>query len=399
MFRQNTYNEGSFYQLVPVARKAVVPGESAAIDVDVRFESEPFSQNVMSGGIFSLYAFYTPYRLVWSDWVNWLAEPQSAAVVPSVNSSWPFLFEGYQRAAGTLSPLGRRAYKLLYNQYFGQQQYSSSWYADITLDTDQTVKNVRTTDQFNGKLQSEADIAQQTFTGTVAGSVATLNLNDLRQALRNAYSGRRADMTGDKYVDALARMGVNLDWRVQMAPEFLGMQSCDFMPRDSRASDATNTGRAWSRYQGQCSLKTPRRFFAEHGIVWVVAAMRPHDYPLSVRPAADAIMLNRDRDTVFLGDNDSGTFLPFDADVGANTTGAGQTYRAPRFTPYLKGQNLIGSAGTGSWAYRQDKNAVDVIYPGITTSVTLQDQLPTGQFAVHGQVRFNGPTPVKANIL
>lgn len=404
MFRQNTYNEGNTYCLIPVARKAVVPGESVAIDSSISFESEPFSQNVMTGGIATAYAFYVPYRLLSSVWVQFLADPQDASVLPQTTTSWNFMFEG--RTADTISSFGRRAYKLIYNQYFGQDAGDTDfWYADFTLDTDVSIKQLRTTDQLNGKVQIGTEVATQTATYPVSGggTIATIDLNDLRQRLKDAKSYRRADMTGDKYVDALRRMGVDLDWRVQQAPEFLGQSSVDFGMKDTRATDPTNTGRAWSRFQESFRLRTKRKFFAEHGIVMVVLAVRPHIFSNNPRAAADAAMLNLSRETIFLGDNDTGTYVPTNEALGA--TGGGSSYRCARFAAYRYGQNLMGATnpaltGVQPWSIRGPVAIDQVMYnSGSAISTPFQDQLFAGNIAVCGVTTMAGPSPVRPNIL
>lgn len=400
MFRQNTYTEGEYYDLMPVFRKAVVPGESVALDLTTIFETEPFSQNILSGGIASLYAFYTPYRLVWDQWVSWVAEPQSAAVLPTATTAWTKVFEA---GTSTKSMLGRRAYKLIYNQFFGQDVGTTDlWYSNIATDTDTSVKRLRTTDQINGKLMLGSDVSTPTASYPVSGATTTIDLNDLRQRLRDARSTRRQDMTGDKYVDAMARMGVSLDWRVQLAPEMLGVAHKDFIPKDTRATDPANTGRAWSRYQETLNLRTSRKFFAEHGVIWVVLAVRPHVFPVTARGAMDAEFLNISRETVFVGDNDVGTVTPADVAIGA--TGGGTSYRMPRWAQYRSGQNLVGqtsfvTTGNQPWIPRQNVDVTSAVYPapGLTTSYV--DQLPAGVLAAYTVGKAVGPTPVKANII
>lgn len=400
MYRQNTYNEGSYYELLPVARKAVVPGESVAIDVTTVFETEAFGQNIMTGGIASLYAFYVPYRLVWDQWVAWIADPQNAATPPTSTTAWNLLFEG-----GTLamSTLGRRAYKLIYNQYFGWDiGVADYWYSNIATDTDVSLKRLRTTDQFNGKVQASGEAPAINAVYPVVASNVTIDLNELRRRLKDAKSNRRSDMTGDKYVDAMARMGVNLDWRVQNAPEMLGVAHREFLPKDTRATDPVNTGRAWSRYQEQLQLKTSRKFFAEHGVVFVVCAIRPHIFSVNARAAGDAAMLNINRDLVFLGDNDAGTWVPEDPMLGAGAPG--NNFRAPRFSAYRYGQNLTGntsytSTGNQPWVPRLNMTVNDVVYPSASLITAYVDQLPSGVLALCTSAKFVGPSPVRPNII
>ena len=142
----------------------------------------------------------------------------------------------------------RDAYKLIYNQFFGSDQWAVStgtWYDDITLDTDVTSRVIRSTDQLAGKLMATDQAPDREYdapvTGTAPNQVATISLNAFRERLVQARSDRRAQMTGDKYVDAMRRLGVNLDWRVQMAPEFLGQSLVEFDAKRVRSSYGDDT--------------------------------------------------------------------------------------------------------------------------------------------------------------
>ena len=147
MFRANHYNEGFYYSLIPVFRKAVLPGESIQGKVKVSWESEPLSMNVLHGGTASVYGFYCPYRLLASGFVDFVSDPQvavSASALPTSSTDWPLLFEQAGISGGVVSTFGRRAFKLAYNQFFGADDQPESWYSDVTLDTEVAEKRLRT---------------------------------------------------------------------------------------------------------------------------------------------------------------------------------------------------------------------------------------------------------------
>ena len=192
----------------------VVPGESKSIDCTVMWETPPMASQKLTGGIATLYAFFVPLRLVWSGWMDFIA--QDGGTVPTTTTPWALMFEG--GAAGlAVSALFRRSYKLTYNQFFGSDKFAR-WYSNVDNDGTTTVYQCRTLDQLNSHLVATADAPDPTYVAPVSGGNATISLNEFRQAMKNAYSTRRADMTGDKYVDAISRMGVALDWRVQIDP-------------------------------------------------------------------------------------------------------------------------------------------------------------------------------------
>ena len=206
-----------------------------ALDVSVMWESPPLNSQVLSGGVATLYAFYVPLRLLWSGWIDFIA--QDGGTVPTTSTNWAQMFEA-NASGNAVSSFYRRAYKLIYNQFFGSEKFGT-WYANIETDTEVNTFLCRNLDQLAGHLVDSADAPDPTYIAAVSGAQATISLNDFRKAMKEAYATRRADMTGDKYVDAMRRMGVALDWRVQMAPEFLGKSEVDFYPKRTRVTTQT----------------------------------------------------------------------------------------------------------------------------------------------------------------
>ena len=402
MFRANHYNEGSYYSLVPVFRKAVLPGESIQGKVKVSWESEPLSMNVLHGGTASVYAFYCPYRLLASGFVDFVSDPQvavSASALPTSSTDWPLLFEQAGISGGVVSTFGRRAFKLAYNQFFGADDQPESWYSDITLDTDVAEKRLRTTDQLNGLAVAGSEAPASTVVSYGAVSTwSNVTVEQLANALSRYRSDRRSDLTGDKYVDALRRFGVNLDWRVQNAPEFLGRWDAEFEARETRATDAANTGTAQVRFQGDILCDLGRKSFAEHGVVMFVLAVRPFDFNSTARGAPDCTLLNLTRDTVYQPEYVLDARLVEDNYLGVGTSASSTTYRLPRWAPYLKGANMVGrassSAGKLAWAYRQNKTAVDVVYPSGVSVVTPVDKLEN-DLAVFSRAALDVFSPAK----
>jgi hypothetical protein len=403
MFRQNTYNEAEFFQLVPIHRQAVVPGQSVELDLDINFETPPFLGNIMSGGIASAYAYYVPNRLVVPTWMDFIADPDSGITLPKSANPWPLMFE-HPIAGYPVNVMFRRGYKLVYNQFFGNKDYGvGAWYDDTHDDAEVTTRGLRTNDQWLGKLIRNAEVPDVIMEVPVAGAIASISLNELRANMQIAKQMRRAEMTGDKYVDAMLRMGVKLDWRVQMAPEFLGAAHKEFQPKDTRATysatvpapDGANAGQSFSRYQDQFQMKVPRKFFAEHGYIMVLLAVRPFAFNAAFRAPADATPLIYKN--WFLGENQ----------VGVDQWNAGQFSAEPDTTQVfsmsyqhlLSGHNMRGqyTAG-GSWVPVDQSVGIDDAIFIEDFNIASTDQIEH-QMAVFTRIRSGGPTPVKQGVI
>lgn len=329
-FRQSVYQECNFYELSVVGRRAVAPGERISrIVVDTRFSSALFANANLTPVLAQTWAFYVPWRIVWDGWVDFIAEANGApATVPITTVAAPAFLEG--GGAGNRAALARRAYKLTYNQYFGDERSGATtgagWYQDVDADAEVNPGWLLIWDQLRSSGR-QGPYASRNYEAAVSGPVATIVLDDLSRAMRANRAHRRTQMSGDKYVDVMRTMGVELDWRVQMAPEFLGSSQQVVHPQENSSTDPTNMGVRVAGWSGQQQLMLKRPLaFAEHGIVLVLNAFRPLLGSKSSTP--DTFMFNAQK--FFRPDTVSG---PFDE--------LGTTDYERNFV-YLKGQNVIG---------------------------------------------------------
>jgi len=67
--------------------------------------------------------FYVPYRLIWDGWVDYITDETGMFLTFFVAA--PFMFD----AVATNSAMMRRAYKLIYNQYYGDENFDTGLYA------------------------------------------------------------------------------------------------------------------------------------------------------------------------------------------------------------------------------------------------------------------------------
>lgn len=378
-FRMSSYNEAEFYQLAVVGRRAVAPGERISrLVADIRFQSATYGMAVLTPCLVQTWAFYVPWRLVWDEWIDFIALSDTVTTVPVTSDPAPKFLEG--GAAGNRSALPRRAYKLIYNQYFGDESDIFAWYSNVDDDTVVEPGRLLIWDQWRSHLRQGA-YTPSSMNIPVVGTDAVLVLDDLQRSLRANTSRRKQRMTGDKYVDTMRLMGVELDWRVQMAPEFLGSSQQVIMGQttDSTFPDG-DTGSTFAqqvtRYAGQQQLMLKRRLaFAEHGIIFVLAGFRP----LIGQEASclDASMIGQS--TYFRPDVVGGPMDEF---------GASDYERLGR---YLKGRNVIGS-WQNSQAFIDPSG--EALYPdGSTVFPVAPGSVPVA-VSLMSDVSFSGLTPV-----
>lgn len=267
-----TYTEGSVYRLNPIFRQQVVPGQTVNLDFEVSLKTAAMTQNLTTPCLMSVWFFYVPHRLIWDGWTDFISKQEGAPAFPLTTNS-PQFFDN--STGGTvISPLYRRGYKLVYNEFFGTESIGSAneaWYDDITADANTTLARTKNPEDFASKIQLEGTVVDPEFSVTAS----SIPLNDFYRQMMNARSTQRSQMTGDKYVDTLARMGVDATWMIAERPEFLGSKSQLVTPSLTSNTSSTGTGNEVARYQSRLACSIKSKHFAEHGNIIGVASCRP----------------------------------------------------------------------------------------------------------------------------
>jgi len=387
--RDRFYNEGGVYKLIPVYRAQVVPGQSVHIRSRVKVQTGTFTKNILSDALASVFFFYVPHRLVWEDWPSFISQDDDfAGTFPVTAQNWALVFDRNNQP-DSFSALYRRAYKLVYNQFFGDEGYSvgsaKSWYADITADSNTDENDLKNSEQFTGRAIAEGEIDRPTFDATTT----PIDLIDFDVAMRNMRSARRAQMSGDKYVDALRRMGVEPDWRIQQAPEFLGRLDQDVSPVKVFNTTGTTLGDSVARYEYTLDFQTKgKKMFAEHGYIVGVTCLRPHVF----NDAADIPPDGRAQtvEDFWTGDN-ARIMDDWNARYICGT--GGDTFHTERFSYLRDGVHLYGASDTWVPTFVSSTNFEAAIFLD-GGKLPISDELGTNELAIHAATHMQGATPV-----
>lgn len=354
----------SLLGFTPVAPGTTLNGSSVRINVSSLVTDEFYLAPMMV----QAFSFYVPYRILWDGWVDFIGgtDPQeNTPRFPALPADWTLGYNG-----GSTLPL--RAFKAVYNEYFGQEieGRTDTWYSDIAADTDQTQRLVRVWDQFQSSTSTE-DVSDTTLNIPVSGANAAMSLRELAVALRNYHRSKNQSLTGDKYVDTMRAMGVDLDWRLQNAPEFLGQTSVIVQPTQvENTGEQAELGAQYSRYKAKLNhTLRKRRSFAEHGVIVDVFAAR-----WAVGAGSDLVYTMWANKDYFSPD----TISEYDTNFGVT----------PRMNTYRAGRNVVARDVT--WASTTTPNPYQDVSP---TFVTGAGPLRIAQDATHRLL-----TPVPPNV-
>lgn len=391
-----TYTQQDCYRLTPIYRQQVVPGSTVNIDAQVNLKTASFTKLVTTPCLASVWFFYVPHRLVWDDWADFISksEPQTN-FIGSTFKGPNYFDKSDPGTAPTVNPLYRRAYKLVYNEYF-----NTGVGYDVSDDSSVTIMgDLKNPEQFASKMRLESDVQDPEFT-VVANSIP---LNEFYRAQMNARSKQRSQMTGDKYVDTLARMGVDASWMIAERPEFLGTKSKLCAPVLTASTESATLGQEVSRFNCSLSVDIKNKHFAEHGYIVGVAALRPiltftnrgspdsHPGQNTNSPTDEQWL-----DMFYSADNLQTKDEQFDYVNGFYAPGASTCY-TQRFA-YLKNGSWLTGKGD-SWVSSADATSFDdMIYPDRTYDFINTDELGGDEFAATSSINMSGKTPVPVRV-
>lgn len=389
-----TYNENRSYKLTPIYRQQVVPGTTASIDAMMNMKSSALTKLITTPSLVSMWFFYVPHRLVWDGWTDFISKKEGATAFVTTNVNADIFFDK-QDAAGTAlySPLYRRAYKLVYNEYFANDV---SGKYDVQLDSVIDTGKLSNPEQFAHRLADDADVVDPEFT-VVAN---TIPLNEFYRAQMNARSKQRSQMTGDKYVDTLARMGVDASWMITDRPEFLGTKSKLCAPQLHASTESATLGEEVSRFDCSLAVNIQNKHFAEHGYIIGVAGFRPM-VMFNDRGAADSSHVGFGDSEAWLNwfysaDNVQTKDEVYDRINGFNATPS--NWYTNRFAYATNGQWINGS-GSDWVATHTATDFADLQYPNPLNFTFFSPMTITNnQCAFTTSVNVKGRTPIPKRV-
>ena len=309
-------------QLVPVGCVEVLPGDSFQHQTSALLRVTPQLKPVMHPVAVHLKHFFVPYRLLWSGWEDFITG-ESATPPPTISGAAHT--EGtlqdylgvYDDASNAYSALPVRAYNMIYNEYFRDQDLVTevsedstviqkvAWNKDyfttarpwatkgsaITLplgDSAPVKIDGSSTSRYVGNAGNAANQVQAVASGGTPvdgpiyadlSSATGMDIVEFREAFaKQRYQEARARY-GSNYVDYLRYLGVRpSDSRLQR-PEYLGggRQSVSFSEVLNTAANGGTDAIGEMGGHGIAAMRSNkyRRFFEEHGVVLTMMYVRP----------------------------------------------------------------------------------------------------------------------------
>jgi hypothetical protein len=144
-YRNLTCDQG---ELVPISTVEVLPGDTFQHHTSLLIRTNPLLAPVMHPVSVTIHHWFVPFRIIWSDWEDFITGGEDGLDA----TGFPFISSGASSTVGSLadylgvSPgttqnvcaLPFRAYNLIYNEWYRDQQLQTAQTIDLTSGADTT---------------------------------------------------------------------------------------------------------------------------------------------------------------------------------------------------------------------------------------------------------------------
>lgn len=271
------YSHANVYKAQPLMAIPVAPGDSiSSMMADLRAVSAQIESRYIGGALLSIDAFYCPFRLVWDDWISFLDGNTSMITAAAARPE-------FWTPAGD-SDLTERVYRQVWNDHYCDGFTLTD--VDVT-NTDGTILQLPTIDRvLETMFLQTADVPDPELIvdvdGTDPNQTVTLTGRELRLLLQRERQQQEDAYVGDDYRSYLQRFGVKADESLAQQSEWLWSSSKWMKPKSSTQFDSTaQTTINVTRFDDQQRFapSVGPKFFAEHGLVFLIVGLRPKMRP------------------------------------------------------------------------------------------------------------------------
>lgn len=302
---RNAYNKGHFVHLAgklgrlqTVQVYNVAAGDSLEIELDGIIRLAPLRKEVVSETQVDICVFYIPYRHVYPDWPTKLqrgaginvADPNfsvsgktdlSYLTLDYASSSIPrYLVQGYNQIWDRyyrVPSLARDNDELTFPDTDSQDHRDWRLYGRRCARLAHPALDGMRIDGGSATRQPWRDLndADWTYEAVVSSGFADIDLRALEQVRGKYRSEIERVWFTERYKDVLERIwGTSVNIDADQRPELCMRETFNMSGVDVDGTDDAALGQYIGKTVARCSVNMPRKFFQEHGVVWVMALLR-----------------------------------------------------------------------------------------------------------------------------
>lgn len=276
-----SFNLGNIGQLQTLSTIPVVAGDSISIDLRSVFALSPLRRNMYMDATVDLFAFFVPHRHIYGDdWISFLKDGVDEGVTLGTNTMTGELYccANHIETGGTAPSWLPEGYLRIWNAYFkvpSTTDTALSYFDGLASGSTYSHYGLRcgyAKRVWNSGVTAHSAVGDQRF--------ALVDTDKIDLAIMAEQQGRfkterKRDFFSRRYMDIMqGTWGTYVSEDAEFRPEIL-MHTSDWLSGyDVDGTDAETLGNYSGRGQSVGSMHVPTKFFAEHGVIWVMCLLR-----------------------------------------------------------------------------------------------------------------------------
>lgn len=292
---------GKLGRLQTLAILPTLPGDSFELALDGIARLAPLRKEVVSETQVDLLAFWVPHRHVYSNWPTFVQEGyNSTETFPTFavgGTARDLSYLTLHNAGSAIPMYVLQGYNMIWDRFFRvPSMFRDPDYETFPSTTTQDDRDwrlygrrcARLPHPVNDVLKESGggadqpwrnlDVADWTYEATVTGGDAFIDLRAL-ETVRGQYRSKieRTWFT-ERYTDILERQwGTSVNIDADQRPELCFRETINMSGHEVDGTDDATLGQYMGKTVSRVGMHMPRKFFNEHGALWVVALLR-HPY-------------------------------------------------------------------------------------------------------------------------
>jgi len=278
-----TFMVGNINQLQTLSVIPVVAGDSMKLDFVSVFRLSPLRKNLTLDVEVELFLFYHPYRRVYgnSNWPLFITGgwDESISLTTRTLTGATQIFGCHTSAGQTVPEWMTFSYINIYNRYFkhpSDADFAVSYF-DAIADGDTRLQHGLQTGfkrrVWNSQVTATTGTPDYRFALTDGNT--TVDLINQAAAKGQFKSERRREFYANRYNEIMqAQFGATQHEDVENIPELIYHQKCFVGGNDIMGTDDATLGKYTGVAKSVCAMSVPKRFFNEHGTLWLMCLPR-----------------------------------------------------------------------------------------------------------------------------
>ncbi len=274
-----SFNKGEIGHLQTLACVPVYAGDSLSVSIEGIWRLSPLRRNLVVDCQIDMFAFFVPHRHIYGEeWIKFIKDGKNAATVfPGVTLLANASFHSTEYLAADVVPLWVVAgYNRIWNRYFRSPTDDASLRDDDYMPTggDENDNGHRcgylpqpwSTGVIEGVLEDEREVP------VVADTFDIVDLNRVQAEYRTEVD---REYFGERYNDLLNTVwGSTVNTDADERPTLCGHSKWWLSGYDVDGTGDATLGTYSGKSAGIGSFSLKRKFFSEHGALWIMCLPR-----------------------------------------------------------------------------------------------------------------------------